>query len=113
MPYFKDTNNRLHFLSSEDVANGGKQYLPTGYVEITDTEVKAILNPPLTPKQISENRIITAKEELKVSDMVAIRCIKANVSFPEDWQTYVTALRDITNGIGTTIPTRPNYPIGT
>lgn len=34
MPYYKDTENNLHFLSQQDVASGGKSYLPLGCVEV-------------------------------------------------------------------------------
>lgn len=45
----------------------------------------------------------------------AIRCFKAGVAFPADWQTYCTALRAIVNGTSTatTLPVQPAYPTGT
>lgn len=42
MPYFKDSNNKLHFLSTEDIANGGKKYLPTGSKQITDAAAETL-----------------------------------------------------------------------
>ncbi len=40
--YFKDENNYLHFLSDEDIANGGMQFLPAGCGQITDEEADTI-----------------------------------------------------------------------
>jgi hypothetical protein len=42
MPYFKDSNNKLHFLSTEDIAHGGKKYLPIGSKQITDAAAEAL-----------------------------------------------------------------------
>lgn len=42
MPHFKTPDNALHFLSDEDIANGGLDLLPLGCVEITDQEAEAI-----------------------------------------------------------------------
>ncbi|WAL80944.1 DUF4376 domain-containing protein [Pandoraea sp. XJJ-1] len=53
MPYFQDTSGRLHFLSEDDIANGGESFLPSGCTSITDAEAEAIENPPLT---LSESR---------------------------------------------------------
>ncbi|HEY6020582.1 MAG TPA: hypothetical protein VIY48_12035 [Candidatus Paceibacterota bacterium] len=53
---------------------------------------------------------------LDKTDMVAIRCIKAGVVFPADWQSYTQSLRAIVNGTDTTtttIPVAPAYPAGT
>jgi len=54
-----------------------------------------------------------AQAALDSSDMTALRCVKAGVAFPEEWQTYVTALRDIVSSGTGTIPDRPAYPAGT
>jgi hypothetical protein len=47
----------------------------------------------------------------------AIRCFKAGVAFPPDWQTYCSELRAIVNGTAnpmpTILPTQPAYPAGT
>lgn len=57
MPYFKDKAGALHFLSAEDVANGGEQYLPPNAVAITDAEAQAIQNPPLTLAQAQAAKV--------------------------------------------------------
>lgn len=49
---------------------------------------------------------------LDKSDMVAIRCIKAGIAFPDEWKIYVEALRDVINGNSTTLPETPLYPEG-
>ena len=47
MPYYKDTNNQLHFLESLYF----EYLLPIGSVKITDEEAEALLNPSLTIDQ--------------------------------------------------------------
>lgn len=42
MPYFKDSNNTLHFLSKQDLKSGWIKYLPSGVEEITDAEAEAL-----------------------------------------------------------------------
>lgn len=57
-----------------------------------------------------------AQTALDVSDVTALRCVKAGVAFPSDWRTYVVALRAIVNGSDTSsaeLPTRPAWPEGT
>lgn len=52
MPYFKDQNGGLHFLSAEDVANGAESLLPGGCNSISDADAEAIQNPPQSADQI-------------------------------------------------------------
>jgi len=58
-----------------------------------------------------------AQTELEHTDLVALRCFKANVAFPADWQAHAVACRNIVNGTDTTstiLPGRPTtYPAGT
>lgn len=54
-----------------------------------------------------------AQTELNKTDLVAIRCLKAGVSFPSEWQARVTALRAIVDTGTGSIPSRPAYPSGT
>lgn len=58
MPYFKDSDNRLHYLSDEDVSLGGIDLLPTSCVQITDDEADQLLPRPsandLIKEQIAE-----------------------------------------------------------
>ncbi len=50
---------------------------------------------------------------LDKSDLTAIRCVKAGIPFPSEWQAYVAVLRSIvTNGVDN-LPTQPAYPEGT
>lgn len=50
MPYFKDTQNDLHFLEQSDIDDGwlGKISGADVWVPITDSDAQAILNPPIT-----------------------------------------------------------------
>lgn len=61
---------------------------------------------------ITVDYIANAKAALNKSDSVALRCLKAGVAFPSDWQSYVTAARANVNG-ATNILTQPSYPEGT
>lgn len=66
MPHFKDSLDRLYFLSDEDIANGGEDLLPSGCVRITDEQAEALrastapmpevveAPPQLTPAQITK-----------------------------------------------------------
>lgn len=54
-----------------------------------------------------------AYDALAKSDMTALRCIKAGIAFPLEWQEYVANLREIfQTGIGS-LPEQPSYPEGT
>ncbi len=55
----------------------------------------------------------SAQTALDKSDTTAIRCVKAGVDFPADWQTYVLALRAIIAGGPGPVPSHPAYPAGT
>lgn len=55
--------------------------------------------------------------ELRATDMTAVRCVKGNIPFPQEWSSYVEALRTIvkthSGDVNTTLPVRPDYPAGT
>lgn len=58
-----------------------------------------------------------AQAALDKTDIVALRCFKAGVTFPTAWITYTAALRALvaTPASDPTqpLPTRPAYPAGT
>lgn len=56
---------------------------------------------------------IAAHRALERSDMTAIRCFKAGILFPQEWQDYVTALRAIVNGGAGPLPAQPEFLKGT
>lgn len=58
-------------------------------------------------RDTATERAISVKHALERSDMVALRCLKAGVAFPQDWQEYCLALR---RG---ELPTQPTYPANT
>lgn len=62
---------------------------------------------------LSERLKTAAKQALLKSDDTAIRCVKAGVTFPQDWQDYVTTLREIVRTGAGEIPKQPDYPEGT
>lgn len=57
MPYFKDSNNKLYFLSTEDIAHGGKKYLPIGNKQITDAAA-ALLQEASAPALTVQQQIL-------------------------------------------------------
>ena len=55
MPYFKDSTNKLHFLSQQDLKSGGLKYLPSGVEEVADSEVDALMvTPPTEPSPLQQ-----------------------------------------------------------
>lgn len=62
---------------------------------------------------VSGNLPQLAKAALEKSDMTALRCLKAEVEFPQSWKDYVSALRQIVSGGAGPLPVRPDYPEGT
>lgn len=58
---------------------------------------------------------VKASAALDKSDLTAIRCLKAGVAFPVEWQTYVADLRAIVAGRSqeTALPAAPAFPAGT
>lgn len=78
MPHFKDTLNRLYFLSEEDIANGGEDLLPSGCVQITDAEAEALRQPtaPMPevvdqPPQLTPMQIAVLADFFKTNPAIA------------------------------------------
>ena len=70
----------------------------------------------VTPAMAQTQLRAAAQAKLNASDLVALRCFKASVTFPAPWQAYVQALRAIANGTdttSTTLPAAPAYIPGT
>lgn len=59
------------------------------------------------------DRQSTARTRLTVSDMAAVRCFKAGIPYPAEWQEYDAVLRQIVNGDDLTLPVQPAYPEST
>lgn len=45
MPFFKDPQNKLHFLSEEDISKGGARLLSPGCMEITEADAEQLQKP--------------------------------------------------------------------
>ncbi len=56
---------------------------------------------------------IQAKYLLEKSDMVALRCLKNNVLFNDEWVKFDTELRLVVKGELFELPEQPKYPEGT
>jgi hypothetical protein len=84
----------------------------TGFV-IDETHTQVWRTRSISPEEISDDLKNRAQEALYRSDTTALRCLKAGVAFPVDWQDYVIALRTIVQtGVGP-LPVQPSYPTGT
>lgn len=110
MKYYKDTSGKVYAFLADGTQDG---FIKPGLVPITDAEADAIRNPQPTQEQIHAELVASAKSALNNTDMVCLRCYKAGVPFPADWQTYTANLRAVVNGTLTTLPTQPAYPAGT
>ena len=66
-----------------------------------------------TAGDLARVRASAALSALAKSDDIAMRCFKAGVAFPAEWQSYVTALRAIAGGASGLLPIQPAYPAGT
>ena len=66
-----------------------------------------------TQEELTSNLRGEVLRLLTITDMVALRCVKAGVPFPESWKTYTTILRDTFNTGTGLIPAQPAYPVGT
>ena len=55
---------------------------------------------------------VAIEKALMRSDMVALRCFKMGVTFPEAWQIYTRALRVIPTNVYVSLPNQPKYPQG-
>lgn len=67
----------------------------------------------ISTENIQESFIPFAFSALEKSDLVALRCFKSGVEFPQAWKDYVISLRAIVNGGSGPIPDQPTYPQGT
>lgn len=62
------------------------------------------------PEPPAEDWSAQALAALRLSDLVAIRALKAGIVYPEEWQAYDDALRAIVNGAPGPLPEQPGYP---
>ena len=115
MKYFKDQNgNPWEFTDHATQQQINKISDSQGMVLTTITKSEFDILTAPTPAQELELFISKIMVELDKTDLVAIRCIKAGVTFPIEWKTYTTDLRAL---LGSTtagsLPTQPAYPAGT
>ena len=100
--YFKDENNGLHFLSDDDIANGGMELLPFGCVEITEEEAESLRaaklenNPIQIPQEVTR---FQARAALYQSGL--FEAVEAEIAKPETdimlklaWQDALTFKRN-------------------
>lgn len=111
MQKYKDPNGQVHELESESFA----YLLPPGSEKISELEAAQLLAPSEAQLWGAVQR--RARAALEGSDIVAIRCAKAGVKYPAEWQEYDSALRAIVSSqsgdASAAFPDRPAYPSGT
>lgn len=62
------------------------------------------------PETSAQDSASLALSRLVESDLVAIRCVKDGIEYPQEWREYDDVLRAIVNGSDDDIPERPEYP---
>lgn len=103
--HFRCENNRLHFLSDEDIAKGGAAMLPAGCVEISDEEADQIRAESNRPTAES----VRAKRDslLAASDWTQLPDVPEATR--EKWAGYRHALRDVPEQAG--FPSNIDWPV--
>ncbi len=84
----------------------------TGF-SIDESHVQVWQTREKTADEVASELKSAAMSALAKSDVVALRCIKAGVAFPVEWQDYVVELRHVVNGVAVVMPVVPNFPAGT
>lgn len=96
MPHFKAPDNSLHFLSNEDIANGGVKLLPVGSVQITDDQARTLLaslqTVPSAPEVVSPRQIRLAMTQLGMRTQVE-SAVNAASQEVQDTYHYATEFR--------------------
>ena len=100
MPYFKDSDKKLHFLEDESFV----YLLPADCVKITDVAAKKLQVP--TNDELALNIRMQRNELLQKSDYTQL--VDVTVANALEWKVYRKALRDITTQPG--FPTSINWP---
>lgn len=65
-----------------------------------------------TEAELNAELVAKAHEMLEQSDNVAVRCFKAGITFPSEWEQYVVDLRRVVNGELSELPLMPEYTVG-
>lgn len=101
------------FASPDDTVDHGMEL----YTRAISGEFGEVVPYQKTDDELLHDAQAVAFQRLVESDMVAIRCLKSGVTFPEEWISYVNELRGVVRadawGAGIQIPSAPNYPSGT
>lgn len=100
--HFKDENNLLHFLSDDDIANGGMELLPFGCVEITDEEAEYLRaaklenNPIQIPQEVTRFQARAALYQSGLLEAVEVEIAKpeTDIMLKLAWQDALTFKRN-------------------
>jgi len=83
---------------------------------IVEGVVSIFPKPPLSDAAQWYSYKQLAQVKLNKTDLVALRCVKAGIEFPQDWKDYTAALRYIvgseTGDYTAILPIKPDYPEG-
>lgn len=67
MQNYQDTKGGIHALSDTDIANGGLNLLPNGYISISPEQAFIILNPALNTTEQQKNIEIEIQKALDIN----------------------------------------------
>jgi hypothetical protein len=103
-------------LSASDQFQLGNQKYPPGWLAQAPTdELKELgidfVDEPDPVAAAPEPRDL-ALAALDATDATALRCFKAGIAFPPEWQQYTEALRAIVRAKEGDLPDRPPFPKG-
>lgn len=111
MKHYKTQAGEIYAFESD----GSQDHLITDDMTLVSDQELAAMRAP-SPASIWAGYQAAAQMALDKSDLVALRCFKADVEFPVAWKTYVTALRAIvvteSGDPAEGSPTQPSYPLG-
>lgn len=113
MLHYKTPDGTIRAVGEESDPEGDQSFIvEKNWILITDAELDLALTPTQeTLLGVFKSQVLGA---LNNSDSVALRCIKAGVPFPKEWQDYVKNLRALLNAtVPLTLPVQPSYPAGT
>lgn len=118
MPHYLDNDNNLHYLSDSDLVNAkslGLALPDKSWIEATDDQVASMQDK--NASQLWAEYQSKAQALLDKTDIVCLRCYKAGVVYPLEWQTYTSDLRAIVSAKSgdptAVLPQTPDYPAGT
>jgi hypothetical protein len=105
MPNFRDPEGGLHFLSDEDIANGGQSLLPTGSAEVSAPEEAVIT---LAQAQLQKMSDLTAAYAAAIAQPVSFT---TSAGVTKTYQADPTSVNNLAY-MRAAYPTQESLPAG-